>query len=69
MTTRIAALAWLSIALANDTVSFRDDQWGAIDQLVNQRGRVLCVTYRVHFRQRPPLAVPPAPTFARPAAP
>lgn len=43
MTTNSAALAWLRIALANPTVDFRDGQWEAIDQLVNQRGRVLCV--------------------------
>lgn len=43
MTTLTAALSWLRIALANPTVDFRDDQWEAIDQLVNQRGRVLCV--------------------------
>ncbi|MHB1590985.1 MAG: RecQ family ATP-dependent DNA helicase, partial [Sulfuricella sp.] len=43
MTLQSAALAWLRIALANPTVNFRDGQWEAIDQLVNQRGRVLCV--------------------------
>lgn len=43
MTTNSDALSWLRIALANSTVDFRDGQWEAIDQLVNQRGRVLCV--------------------------
>jgi len=43
MNTQSAALAWLRIALANPGVDFRDGQWQAIDQLVNQRGRVLCV--------------------------
>ena len=43
MTTDSAALAWLRVALANATVHFRDGQWEAIDQLVNRRGRVLCV--------------------------
>ncbi len=39
----ISALAWLRVALANETANFRDGQWEAIDQLVNQRRRVLCV--------------------------
>lgn len=43
MTTTSAALTWLRTALANNTVNFRDGQWEAIDHLVNQRGRVLCV--------------------------
>jgi hypothetical protein len=43
MTLQSASLAWLRIALANPTVNFRDGQWEAIDQLVSQRGRVLCV--------------------------
>lgn len=43
VTTNSDALSWLRIALANSTVDFRDGQWEAIDQLVNQRGRVLCV--------------------------
>ena len=43
MTTHNAALSWLRIALANPAIDFRDGQWEAIDQLVNQRGRVLCV--------------------------
>ncbi len=43
MTTQAAAVTWLRIALANPTVNFRDGQWEAIDELVNQRGRVLCV--------------------------
>lgn len=43
MTTPTAALTWLRVALDNPTVDFRDGQWQAIDQLVNKRGRVLCV--------------------------
>jgi len=43
MVTQEDALVWLRIALANPAVNFRDGQWEAIDQLVNQRGRVLCV--------------------------
>lgn len=43
MTTQTEALTWLRIALASPSVDFRDGQWQAIDQLVNQRGRVLCV--------------------------
>ncbi|HPB90406.1 MAG TPA: RecQ family ATP-dependent DNA helicase [Rugosibacter sp.] len=43
MTTNSDALSWLRTALANSTVDFRDGQREAIDQLVNQRGRVLCV--------------------------
>ena len=43
MTTNPAALTWLRIALDNPAVDFRDGQWEAIGQLVNQRGRVLCV--------------------------
>ena len=43
MTPLSSALSWLRIALDNPTINFRDGQWEAIDQLVNQRGRVLCV--------------------------
>jgi ATP-dependent DNA helicase RecQ len=43
MTTQTTDPTWLCIALANPTVDFREGQWEAIDQLVNQRGRVLCV--------------------------
>lgn len=43
MATQQDALIWLRVALNNPTVNFRDGQWEAIDQLVNQRGRVLCV--------------------------
>ncbi|MHB8181298.1 MAG: hypothetical protein ACYDC7_02345 [Acidithiobacillus ferrivorans] len=41
MTTQTTDPTWLCIA--NPTVDFREGQWEAIDQLVNQRGRVLCV--------------------------
>jgi ATP-dependent DNA helicase RecQ len=40
---RDKALRWLRTAIGNPTVDFRDGQWEAIDQLVTQRGRVLCV--------------------------
>lgn len=43
MTTQQDALIWLRVALDNPTINFRDGQWEAIDQLVNNRGRVLCV--------------------------
>jgi ATP-dependent DNA helicase RecQ len=43
MTTQQDALIWLRVALDNPTINFRDGQWEAIDQLVNKRGRVLCV--------------------------
>ena len=51
MATQQDALTWLRVALGgtaggpprNPPVDFRDGQWEAIDQLVNQRGRVLCV--------------------------
>lgn len=41
MTLQSVTLVRLRIALANPTVNFRDGQCEAIDQLVNQRGRVL----------------------------
>lgn len=41
MTTQTTDPTWLCIA--NPTVDFREGQWEAIDQLVNQRGQVLCV--------------------------
>ena len=40
MTTQTTDPTWLCIA--NPTVDFREGQWETIDQLVNQRGRVLC---------------------------
>ncbi|NTV95863.1 MAG: ATP-dependent DNA helicase RecQ, partial [Thiobacillus sp.] len=40
---RETALRWLRAAIGNSSVDFRDGQWEAIDQLVNRRGRVLCV--------------------------
>lgn len=43
MTMREKALRWLRTAIGNPAVDFRDGQWEAIDQLVTQRGRVLCV--------------------------
>ncbi|MDZ4252237.1 MAG: hypothetical protein U1A72_06650 [Sulfuritalea sp.] len=46
MTTHTAALSWLRIALANPSVDFRDGQWEAIDQLVNQ---LAMTTFRLFF--------------------
>jgi ATP-dependent DNA helicase RecQ len=43
MATRQDALGWLRVALDNPAIDFRDGQWEAINQLVNKRGRVLCV--------------------------
>lgn len=43
MTTQQDALVWLRVALDNPAINFRDGQWEAIDQLVNKRGRVLCI--------------------------
>ena len=40
---REKALRWLRTAIGNLAVDFRDGQWEAINQLVAQRGRVLCV--------------------------
>ncbi|MCU0757388.1 MAG: RecQ family ATP-dependent DNA helicase [Xanthomonadales bacterium] len=37
------ALRHLRLAMADSLVQFRDGQWEAIDQIVNRRGRVLCV--------------------------
>ena len=45
--TEADALGLLRVAMGGDTgqpeVQFRDGQWEAIDQIVNQRGKVLCV--------------------------
>lgn len=43
MATRTEALLNLRAAMGNATVDFRDGQWEAIDHIVNQRGKVLCV--------------------------
>ena len=43
MATKTAAEAFLRVALADPKVGFRDGQWEAIDHIVNQRGKVLCV--------------------------
>lgn len=43
MATKAEALQYLHQAMAQPGASFRDGQWTAIDQLVNQRGKVLCV--------------------------
>lgn len=40
---RETALRWLRSAIGSSSVDFRDGQWEAIDQLVNRRGRILCV--------------------------
>lgn len=43
MATRAEALQHLRQAMAIPTLDFRDGQWEAIDHIVNQRGKVLCV--------------------------
>lgn len=40
---RVDALTYLRAAMCNATIDFRDGQWEAIDHIVNQRGKVLCV--------------------------
>jgi ATP-dependent DNA helicase RecQ len=43
MATRAQALQHLRLAMANPGADFREGQWEAIDHIVNQRGKVLCV--------------------------
>ena len=43
MATRTQALQYLRQAMASSKIDFRDGQWEAIDHIVNQRGKVLCV--------------------------
>ena len=43
MATRAQALQHLRSAMAAESADFRDGQWEAIDHIVNQRGKVLCV--------------------------
>lgn len=43
MATRAEAQQHLRLAMANAGADFRDGQWEAIDHIVNQRGKVLCV--------------------------
>lgn len=43
MATRAQALQHLRLAMADPETDFRDGQWEAIDHIVNQRGKVLCV--------------------------
>jgi ATP-dependent DNA helicase RecQ len=43
MVTRAQALQNLRLAMANPEMDFREGQWEAIDHIVNQRGKVLCV--------------------------
>lgn len=43
MATRADGLACLHAATGNSAIDFRDGQWEAIDHIVNQRGKVLCV--------------------------
>jgi ATP-dependent DNA helicase RecQ len=43
MATRADALTNLRAAMGSAAVDFRDGQWEAIDHIVNQRGKVLCV--------------------------
>ena len=43
MVTKADALEHLRLAMANAESEFRDGQWEAIDHIVNDRGKVLCV--------------------------
>lgn len=43
MAIRAQALQHLRLAMAHPEADFRDGQWEAIDHIVNQRGKVLCV--------------------------
>ena len=43
MATRDEALKCLRAAMGSTTIDFRDGQWEAIDNIVNKRGKVLCV--------------------------
>ena len=43
MMSQIEAQALLRVAMVNPEVDFRDGQWEAIDHIVNQRGKVLCI--------------------------
>lgn len=43
MPTRANALQYLQVAMGDRGAEFRDGQWEAIDHIVNQRGKVLCV--------------------------
>lgn len=43
MATKANALQYLQVAMGGHGAEFREGQWEAIDQIVNQRGKVLCV--------------------------
>lgn len=43
MVRQTEAQSLLRVAMANPEASFRDGQWEAIDHIVNQRGKVLCI--------------------------
>lgn len=43
MATSADALTYLRVAMGNTKVGFREGQWEAIQHIVNQRGKVLCV--------------------------
>ena len=43
MVSRTDAQALLRVAMTNPEADFRDGQWEAIDHIVNQRGKVLCI--------------------------
>lgn len=43
MVSRIEARALLRVAMTNPDVDFREGQWEAVDHIVNQRGKVLCI--------------------------
>ena len=43
MVSQIEAQALLRVAMVNPEADFRDGQWEAIDHIVNQRGKALCI--------------------------
>ncbi len=43
MVSRTEAQALLRVAMTNPEADFREGQWEAIDHIVNQRGKVLCI--------------------------
>ena len=43
MASQTEAQALLRVAMTNPEADFRDGQWEAIDHIVNQRGKVLCI--------------------------
>ena len=43
MVSRTDAQALLRLAMTNPKADFREGQWEAIDHIVNQRGKALCI--------------------------